>query len=101
MRSTPMATACFLGLAVAAGPARAIECEGNYQIQANGNRIATPYCQDSYLAIVARQYGMRISARSIRSNPSEKERACRLVGNDNRVRGTCEQDRIFQPRFAR
>jgi hypothetical protein len=101
MRSTLTAAACFVGVAAAATPASAIECEGNYQIQRNGTRIATPYCQDSYLAIVARQYGMQISAQRIRQNPSEKDRACRLVGNDNRVRGTCGQDRVFEPRFVR
>ena len=64
MRSKLLAAACFLGVAAAAGPASAIECEGNFQIQKNGNQIATPYCQDGYLAIVARQYGMRVSART-------------------------------------
>ena len=101
MRSKLIAAACFLGVATAAGPASAIECEGNFQIQKNGNRIATPYCQDGYLAIVARQYGMRVSAQEIRYNPSEKERVCRLVGEDNRVRDTCQPYRIFEPRFAR
>jgi hypothetical protein len=82
------ATLALFG-AVMAGPASAIECEGNYQIQRNGNRIATPYCQDGYLAIVAREYGMRVSAQAIRYNPSVKREACRLAGHDNRVRSTC------------
>ena len=76
-------------MAAAATPASAIECDGNYQVQRNGNHIATPYCQDGYLALVAREYGMRISAQTIRYNPSEKERACRLVGDDIRVSSTC------------
>ena len=100
MRSKLIAAACFLGVAAAAGPASAIECEGNFQIQKNGNRIATPYCQDGYLAIVARQYGMRVSAQAIRYNPSEKERVCRFIGEDNRVRDTCQQYRLFE-RFRR
>lgn len=89
MRSTLIAAACFLGVAAAAGPASAIECEGNFQIQKNGNRISTPYCQDGYLAIVAREYGMRVSAKEIRYNPSEKERTCRFIGEDIRVKSTC------------
>jgi hypothetical protein len=101
MRRTILAAACFLGVAAAAGPASAIECEGNFQVQKSGNLIATPYCQDGYLAIVAREYGMRVNAQEIRYNPSEKERVCRLVGEDNRVRDTCDQYRQFVPRFRR
>ena len=89
MRSTLIAAACFLGVAAAAGPASAIECEGNFQVQKSGDRIATPYCQDGYLAIVAREYGMKVSAKEIRYNPSEKERTCRFIGDDIRVKSTC------------
>lgn len=102
MRRTLVAAACFLGLAAAAGPASAIECEGNAQIQKNGNRIITPYCEDGYLAIVAREYGMRVSAKAIRYNPSEKERTCRFIGEDIRVKSTCapylnnNNDRIWR-----
>ena len=101
MRSILIAGACFLGMAAAAGPASAIECEGNFQIQKNGNRIATPYCQDGYLAIVAHEYGVRVNAHEIRYNPSEKERVCRFIGDDNRVRDTCEQYRHVIPLFDR
>ncbi|RIA56333.1 hypothetical protein [Dichotomicrobium thermohalophilum] len=66
----------------------AIRCEGNFQITEYG-RINTPYCEDNYLAQVAREYGMSVSASAIRRNPGVKERACRLVGHDNRVRDTC------------
>jgi len=74
----------------------AIECEGNFQVQKNGNRIATPYCQDSYLAIVASQLGMRVSGKDIRQDYGERQRACRLVGEDNRVRDACSQYRPFR-----
>jgi hypothetical protein len=77
------------GIMAAAAPAQAIECEGNFQIQRNGNMIATPYCEDQYLAIVAREYGMRVSGRQIRQNYGKKRQACRLAGYDNRVRNTC------------
>ncbi len=90
------AAACFVGAVAVAGPASAIECEGNYQVQNNGNQIATPYCQDGYLAIVAREYGVRVSAEEIRYNPGEKQRVCRFVGYDNRVRDTCQPYRIFE-----
>lgn len=91
MRRTFLAAACFLGVAAVAGPASAIECQGNVQVQKNGERIITPYCEDGYLAIVAREYGMRISAQAIRYNPSEKERTCRFIGEDIRVKSTCAQ----------
>ena len=82
--------------APAARSASAIECEGNFQVQKNGNRIATPYCQDGYLAIVAREYGMKISGKDIRQDYGERQRACRLVGEDNRVRDACSQYRVFR-----
>jgi hypothetical protein len=88
------AASLFAVAALAATPASAIECEGNFQVQRSGDLIATPYCEDSYLAAVAREYGMRISAKEIRYNPSEKERTCRFVGNDNRVKNTCSPYRI-------
>ena len=96
MRSKFVAAACFVGAFAVAGPASAIECEGNYQIQNNGNQIATPYCQDGDLAIVAREYGVRVSAEEIRYNPGEKQRVCRFLGYDNRVSDTCQQYRIFE-----
>lgn len=91
MRGSLIVAGCFLGVAATAGPASAIECEGNFQIQKNGNQISTPYCQDGYLAVVARAHGMKVSADAIRRNPSVKERTCRFVGEDNRVRDTCSQ----------
>jgi hypothetical protein len=89
MRRTTLAAICFLGIAGVAGPASAIECQGDLQVQKSGERIVTPYCQDGYLAIVAREYGMRVSAQAIRYNPSEKERTCRFIGDDIRVKSTC------------
>jgi hypothetical protein len=89
MRYSVLPFACIALSVVTALPAYAITCEGNYQVQRNGQRIATPYCQDNNLAKVAREHGMRVSRRAIRNNPSVKERACRFVGYDNRVRDTC------------
>jgi hypothetical protein len=82
------ALACSASLA-AVSPAQAIDCDGNFQVQRSGARISTPYCQDNNLGEVARERGMQVSDYEIRWNPSEKGRACRLVGDDNRVRDTC------------
>jgi hypothetical protein len=83
-----------LGLAIAtatfgwAAQAHAIDCRDGYQ-RVQGNLIATPYCQDQYLAVVARQFGVKASADQIRNNPSYKREICRLVGRDIRVQNTC------------
>lgn len=69
--------------------AYAIECQGNYQVQANGNLIATPYCEDHYLAEVAREYRISTCADCIRSSFIEKEAVCKLLQFDNRVWQTC------------
>ncbi len=84
------------GALIASDPADArIRCNGNYQV-VGGNEIATPYCQDEYLARVAREYGMRVSGAQIRASESTKAQACRLVGQDNRVSVACASYR-FDP----
>jgi hypothetical protein len=78
--------------ALAGAPARAeIRCDGPNQIIRGHDSIPTPYCEDGYLAQVAHEYGARVSAREIRRNPNAKEKICRLVGDDIRVRSTCSQ----------
>lgn len=78
------------GLA-AADPAEAggIKCINGFQI-VKGARLATPYCQDNLLAQVAREYGSRVSAKTIRNNPNEKRNVCRLIGQDIRVKHNCD-----------
>ena len=95
--SSSLLAAAFCGLLAtgAATPAAAITCDGNVQVQRSGERIVTPYCQDSYLAQVAREYGSRVSAREMRWNPSEKAKVCRFIGEDNRVRDTCAPYRDY------
>lgn len=68
----------------------AIECRDNYQI-VNGQPISTPFCRDGYLAKVARQYGFKTSAATIRNDPSRKAEICRYVGDDIRVQNTCAE----------
>lgn len=72
----------------ASGPAYAINCEQGYQ-RVQGNLIATPFCQDEYLARVARDFGLKASGERIRNNPSYKREVCRLVGRDIRVQTAC------------
>ena len=90
------ATAC----AVVSAPALAIECRGEYQV-VQGQLLATPYCQDNYLAKVAREYGSRVSAREIRNNPNTKADVCRFMGHDSRVSHMCMEYRDHLPGVGR
>jgi len=67
----------------------AIRCEGPYQLVRGQGKIATPYCEDGFLAAVARGYGMKVSGNAIRHNPHKKDDACRLAGHDIRVADIC------------
>jgi len=80
--------ASLVAAAASASPAAAIKCEKGFQ-RVQGNLIATPYCQDQYLAQVAAQYGFKASAAKIRNNPNYKKELCRYVFNDIRVQDTC------------
>ena len=68
--------------------AYAIDCSQGFQ-RVQGQLIATPYCQDEYLAQVARQYGLKASAAQLRNNPNFKKEVCRTVFSDIRVQTTC------------
>ncbi len=86
-----LGAAALLGAAGALShPAQAgIQCDGPFQI-VRGDRIATPYCQDNYIAQVAnRSYGIRVTGSQIRNNPSKKVEVCRIVGTDSRLRAAC------------
>lgn len=89
-RSTKFAV-CLASLVAGAAltsPAAAIKCENGYQ-RVQGNLLATPYCQDQYLAQVARERGFKTSAAEIRNNPNHKKELCRFVFSDIRVQQTC------------
>ena len=86
-----IAMAALSGAVLFTGPAHAIECEQEYQ-RVSGNLIATPYCQDGYLARVAADFGMKAPADKIRNNPSYKREVCRLVGQDIRVQSICDSE---------
>jgi hypothetical protein len=85
-------SACVLVWLVAgaalASPAAAINCRKGAQL-VQGNWLATPYCQDQYLAQVARERGFKTSASAIRNNPNHKKEICRFMFSDIRVQGTC------------
>jgi hypothetical protein len=80
--------ALSVGAALATPVAARIKCvKGSQRVQ--GKLIATPYCQDQYLAQVAREYGFKASAARIRNDPNYKKQICQFVFNDIRVQTTC------------
>jgi hypothetical protein len=91
MTQKTIAAAALVAGAVALFPQGAAQarvvCDGEFQVN-SGGAIATPYCQDRYLAQVARTYGMRVSAADVR-NPGVKQEVCQFIGYDNRVYSIC------------
>ena len=85
-----------LGLCEAAS-AR-IVCAKGFQ-KVGGSWLATPYCQDAYVAEVAREYGMRARAAEIRSNSNFKRYVCRFVGPDIRIKETCGEANAYGRRY--
>lgn len=84
----------FASLAVAALfalclPADAhISCNGNFQITKYGP-IATPYCEEEQIAIVAQSYGWNVSTSQIHNDPLKKVYVCQILGSDVRLKGSC------------
>jgi hypothetical protein len=83
--------ACVIALSLFAADAQArIICNGAYQV-VNGQEISTPYCNDNYVAAVARARGRNVSDEAVRNNPSVKEEICLWIGKDHRIREYCDQ----------
>jgi hypothetical protein len=85
--ATLFAVPVLLGTGVAPAEAR-IVCKNGFQI-VNGSPIATPYCQDTLVAQVARSRGMRVSNSAVLNNPNLKRNVCQFVGRDNRLTTAC------------
>lgn len=80
----------LVGAGVAASPAFAITCHGNYQVVA-GQEISTPYCRDNALGQVAREFGFHVTDATVRNDPARKEELCRYLHNDIRVQTACAE----------
>ncbi len=65
-----------------------IDCDGPYQMS-SGYPIRTPYCEDNYLAQVARGHGMAVSGAEVRQSYNLKRDVCQVVGYDTRVSEIC------------
>ncbi len=84
----------FIGAGSAAvlwsvSPASAIRCNGPFQPVRGEGEIVTPYCEDNYLAAIARSYGWKVSNRAVRDNPELRARICRHIGHDARLIRIC------------
>jgi hypothetical protein len=66
----------------------AIVCNDEFQ-KVKGQEIATPYCGDAYLAKIAREHGVKVSADEVRENVAKKYELCRFLAGDNRADDVC------------
>ncbi|WP_139247717.1 hypothetical protein [Hyphomicrobium sp. CS1GBMeth3] len=86
-----------LGLALAATAATAppaaakIACKDGFQLS-GGNWISTPYCNDEYLAQIARKHGAKVSGNEVRSNPNTKYEVCRFLSGSPAARDYCPDE---------
>jgi hypothetical protein len=92
MRKAIAASAgCVIALTLTSMAAEArIICKENYQV-VDGQEISTPYCNDNYLAAVARRRGMKVTNEEVRNDPSVKEEVCLLIGRNQSVKEYCDQ----------
>ena len=81
--------ATLLLAAASSGPAAArIQCRGNFQMSKYGP-IATPYCEEEQIALVARSYGNNVTAAQVHNDPLTKVYLCQTIGWDQRLKGSC------------
>lgn len=87
-------------LALTAAPAFAgIKCVNGMQVI--GDKLhATPFCQDNYLARIARSRGINVSNAEIRNNPNKKRDVCDFIGQDIRISHICDGARTPLPGFG-
>ena len=51
--------------------------------------IASPYCEEEQIAIVAQSYGWDVSASEVHNDPLKKVYVCTALGSDVRLKGSC------------
>src|SRR6476661_9894440 len=65
-----------------------VQCQGDFQVT-NYGLIATPYCEEENIAVVAQSYGWQVTASQMRNNPLKKVYICQVLGRDIRLKGSC------------
>ncbi len=96
-------TIAFGGALLAVGlglPAEAkVVCKKGFQL-VEGSPLATPYCQDQYVAEVALEYGFKAATPArVRQDPIYKQTLCRFIGQDIRIKQSCDEVNPAQGRF--
>jgi len=90
-RLTIAASAACVVFAGLAGSAQAeIACSKGFQ-KVQGSWLSTPYCRDAYVAQVAKEYGFSATAAQVRNDPLFKQRLCRFIGQDIRIKESCDE----------
>ena len=74
-----------------AGAEARIVCREGFQT-VGGQEISTPYCNDNYVAEVARARGISVTNEAVRNSPSLKNEICRKIGRDIRIHEYCDVD---------
>ena len=82
-----LAVVALVTITLAELAAARIQCQGNFQISKYGP-IATPYCEEEQIALVAQSYGWKTAA-EVHNNPLKKVYLCQVLGYDNRLKGSC------------
>ncbi|GAA6210392.1 hypothetical protein NBRC116602_01320 [Hyphomicrobiales bacterium 4NK60-0047b] len=67
-----------------------LTCKGPYQL-VQGNLIATPPCENAYIAKVAQSYGYKVSVKQVRNNVHKKIEICQHIGHDSRISEYCDE----------
>jgi hypothetical protein len=83
-----LAVVALVTITLAELAAARIQCQGNFQISKYGP-IATPYCEEEQIALVAQSYGWKVTAAEVHNNPLKKVYLCQVLGYDNRLKGSC------------
>jgi hypothetical protein len=79
-----VASVCLLSTS----PQARIICRDGYQV-VHGQEISTPYCNDNYVAAIARRHGFRVTDAEIRNNPARKDEVCRFISSNIEIRQYC------------
>ena len=87
-RSIMVAAVLLLAIAWTTPGLARVECKGDFQVT-KYRLIATPYCAEENIAVVAQSYGWKVTGSEVRKNPLKKVYICQVLGRDIRLKGSC------------
>ena len=77
-----------------------LTCKGPYQV-VQGNLLATPPCENAYIAKVAQSYGYKVTVKQVRNNIHKKIEICQHIGHDSRISEYCDEYNSFGRSYGR